>query len=89
MITVELIYLADDEQFHQSHSVAEGSTVQDVLTASDLLRNHPEWDINTLAIGIFSKKVALSHIVQQGDRIELYRSLVIDPKESRRKKLKD
>ena len=85
MVNVELVYIpVDQEAIHMHLTVAVGATVADVLQLSDLLQNHPE--IKDMPVGIFAKPVTLDTMVKSGDRIEIYRPLMIDPKEKRRQR---
>lgn len=63
-------------------------TVADVIHASGLMTCYAQLDLNALSaeglVGIWSKSVALETTVQEGDRVEVYRALRIDPKEARR-----
>jgi putative ubiquitin-RnfH superfamily antitoxin RatB of RatAB toxin-antitoxin module len=60
-----------------------GATVRDALAASGLAL-----DLEKQACGIFGKRVALDHPLADGDRVEIYRALAIDPKEARRLRAK-
>lgn len=84
MINVELIYALPTEQNLLRLVVEEGSTIQSVIEQSSILKQYPEIEINNIKIGIFSRLVDLCHVVREGDRIEIYRPLVIDPMEARR-----
>ncbi len=64
--------------------VPEGATVLDAIRASGLLERFPEIDISSQAVGIWGKARALDVLVGAGDRIEIYRPLLVDPKEARR-----
>ena len=87
MVEVELVYAPLNEaMIHLRLSIADGKTVGDVLKISGLLESHPE--TCTLAVGIFSKQVDYNTVVQLGDRIEIYRPLLIDPMEKRRQRAK-
>ncbi len=83
MVNVELVFVPIDQPMIHLHlTVAPGATVVDVLHHSGLLQSHP--DIIDLPVGIFAKQVPLNTVVKPGDRIEIYRPLMIDPKEKRR-----
>lgn len=87
MVNVELVYAPLSEtMIHLRLTVSDGATVDDVLKLSGLLERHPE--ASTFSVGIFSKKVDYNTEVQQGDRIEIYRPLLIDPMEKRRQRAK-
>ena len=87
MVNVELVYIpAGLNAIHLHLTVALGATVADVLHQSGLSVSHPE--IKDMPVGIFAKPVTLDTIVKQGDRLEIYRPLMIDPKEKRRLRAK-
>jgi uncharacterized protein len=71
--------------------VAPGATVRDAIDASGLLARHPEIDLGRAAdeqrIGVFARLVALDAVLAEGDRVELYRPLAVDPKEARRRRV--
>ena len=64
----------------------EGQTLEQAIHASGLLSRHPEIDLHTMKIGVFGKLRQLSDLARAGDRIEIYRPLIADPKESRRRR---
>mgnify|MGYP003347798828 CR=1 FL=1 len=68
--------------------VEEGATLEAVIRRSGLLVIHPEIDLSSSKIGIFGKIGQLSDTVRADDRIEIYRPLQADPKESRRRRAK-
>ncbi len=81
--TVELVYVPKDLPAVQlSFPYFAGMTVAYVLQQAGLDSKYPE--APGLAVGIFSQRVPLTHVVQPGDRIELYRPLISCPKEKRR-----
>lgn len=85
---VELIYIPmDAKPIHLHLECAPGSTVDDVIKRSGLREQCPE--IINLPVGIFSKLTTLEEKVKEGDRIEIYRPLLIDPKEKRRTRAKE
>ena len=85
MVDVELIYIPmGQDSIHRRLSLADGATVLDVLQNSGLYTSHPE--VKQMAVGIFSTVVSLDRLVKSGDRVEIYRPLLIDPKEKRRQR---
>lgn len=87
MFDVEVVYAPlSAPMVHLRLMVLEGATVKDVLHQSGVLVSHPE--TCGLSVGIFSKLVDESTLVQSGSRIEIYRSLLIDPMEKRRERAK-
>jgi uncharacterized protein len=59
------------------------STVADALAASGLLQQHPELGASP-AVGVWGSEQPLTHRLRDGDRVEIYRPLQVDPKEARR-----
>jgi putative ubiquitin-RnfH superfamily antitoxin RatB of RatAB toxin-antitoxin module len=64
----------------------EGTTVEAAIIASGLLARFPDISLSTNAVGIFGKVCELSQVLKAGDRVEIYRPLVHDPKEARRQR---
>ncbi len=85
-ITVEVAYALPDEQFLKEMTVPEGATIADVIEQSGLLELYPDIDLEKNGVGIFSKASKLDTVVREHDRVEVYRPLIADPKEARRKK---
>ena len=86
VIEVEVVYAAVDRQVLLSVTVPAGATVRAALLASGVDREFPELDLAECPVGIFGKVVADpdTRQLQAGDRIEIYRPLLADPKEVRR-----
>jgi putative ubiquitin-RnfH superfamily antitoxin RatB of RatAB toxin-antitoxin module len=85
-ISVEVVYALPDKQYLRSITVDEGATVEQAIKASGLLSLRKDIDLNSNKVGIFSRPVKLGDAVQDGDRIEIYRPLIADPKELRRQR---
>ena len=84
MIRVELVYARPERQLTVSLQLAAGSSVKQAIAASGLLVQCPEIDLAHNRVGIFSRLCSLEDSLHDGDRIEIYRPLLIDPKEARR-----
>jgi putative ubiquitin-RnfH superfamily antitoxin RatB of RatAB toxin-antitoxin module len=86
LIAVEVVYAAIDRQVLVPVTVPAGTTVRAALFLSGIGEAFPELDLAECTVGIFGKVVADpgSRAVQSGDRIEIYRPLLADPKEVRR-----
>lgn len=82
-ILVEVAYAQPQRQFLRALRVPAGSTVAQVIAASGV-ESECGVDATALSVGIWSKAVARDACVRNGDRVELYRPLKIDPKEARR-----
>jgi hypothetical protein len=87
-ITVEVAYANPDKQCIISVRVPCGSTIKQAIDVSGVLEHFPEIDLIKQKVGIFSKPKKLTDVVHDGERIEIYRPLIIDPKEARRKRAK-
>ncbi|HKY02915.1 MAG TPA: RnfH family protein [Burkholderiales bacterium] len=84
MIRVEVLYAEAASQARYVLRLPQGSTVEEAIRASGVLQAFPNLDLETNRVGIFAKLVMLDTVLQEGDRVEIYRPLIIDPKEARR-----
>lgn len=87
-ITIEVAYAKAQEQSILKVVLDEGSTIEQAILYSGICAKFPEIDLNKVKVGIFSKQQPLTNRVKEGDRIEIYRPLLVDPKEARRAKAK-
>ncbi len=85
-IDIEVAYAKLDEQLILKQSVAADATVEQALKESGLLDRFPEIDLTINKVGVFGKLCKLDAGLRPGDRIEVYRALIADPKEARRKR---
>ncbi len=83
---IEIVYALKYEQFFYTEEVSDGCTVQNALDKSQLLHDFPDLDISN--VGIFARPVKKDDILKNGDRIEVYRPLKVDPKARRRERSK-
>lgn len=86
MIHVEVVYALPHEQRVLNLVVDKNSTVEMIIQQSGVLELYPEIDLSKNKVGIFSRNVKLDSTVRDRDRIEIYRPLLADPKEIRRKR---
>lgn len=86
MDSIEIIYALPDQQNLLTQPLQEGQTVQAAIQASNLLERYPELDLATMVVGIFGKKTKMTQLLRAHDRIEIYRPLIADPKEVRKRK---
>jgi uncharacterized protein len=85
LVRVELAYSAQArEVILLPLQVPAQSSVLQALRLSRLLERFPEIDLASVTVGIWGRRVPLSHLLREGDRIEIYRGLQVDPKEARR-----
>ena len=85
-IRVEVAYAEPQRQFLRSLSVAEGASVHTAIHASGVLQAFPALDLASARVGVWSRVVALDAPLREGDRVEIYRPLQVDPKEVRRQR---
>ena len=85
-IRVEVVYATRERQVLVALDVEPGCTVEEAIARSGLAGEFPEMRVDPDALGIFSRKVPPDHVLSPGDRVEIYRPLVADPKEARRKR---
>jgi putative ubiquitin-RnfH superfamily antitoxin RatB of RatAB toxin-antitoxin module len=84
LITVECVYAGKSNQYFIALQLNSGANIAKVIRESGVLSHYPELSLETLNVGIFGQKKALTDPVHQGDRVEIYRPLMIDPMEARR-----
>ena len=85
-LTVEVAYALPERQSLLTVAVSSLDTVQQVIEQSGILQQFPEIDLATQKVGVWSRPVKLTDTVKQGDRIEIYRPLIADPKDLRRRR---
>jgi len=86
VIDIEVVYAAVDRQVLLSLAVPAGTTVRAALLKSGVGSEFPELDLAACPLGVFGKVISDpdTRTIQAGDRIEIYRPLLADPKEVRR-----
>ena len=91
MIKVEVVYAAGPAGPFSSRTVelAQHSTVMQAIEASGLRHVLPQGAIDDARLGIYSRRVQLSQLLADGDRVEIYRPLVIHPMEARRRRARN
>lgn len=85
-ITVEVVYALPEKQYLQKVSLEAGATVEQAIVASGLIKLRPEINLSSNKVGIWSRAVKLQDEVRDGDRVEIYRPLIADPKALRRQR---
>lgn len=87
-IAVEVVYALADKQKLLKLSVPAGTTVREAALRSAMDRHFPELDLAQSPLGIFGKAIAKpeERVLQEGERVEIYRPLIADPKEVRKQR---
>lgn len=83
---VEVAYALPERQFLQKLRVPVGTSVEQAITASGVLLQFPQLDLTACKVGIWNRVVKLDQQLAEGDRIEIYRPLIADPKEVRKQR---
>ena len=83
MINIVVAYATPERQVEIALRVVENCTVAVAIKRSGMLTQFPEIQLAQAKVGIYSKRVALDALLEEGDRIEIYRPLTIDPKQAR------
>lgn len=86
VIQIEVVYGLAHKQKLLSLPVSENTTVEQAIIESGIISLFPEIDLAVNSVGIWNKVVKLDHIVEDLDRIEVYRPLIADPKEVRKRR---
>jgi putative ubiquitin-RnfH superfamily antitoxin RatB of RatAB toxin-antitoxin module len=85
-IQVEVAYGAATEQALLAVEGNQGMTVREAIERSGILKRFPEIDLGVNKVGIYGKLTKLDAALAMGDRVEIYRPLIADPKEQRKKR---
>ncbi|WP_461481902.1 RnfH family protein [Porticoccus sp.] len=93
LITVEVAYALPQRQQLTTLQVAPGTTAYEAVQQSGIVQQFPEIDLDNAKLGIFGQalgskglKPPKEHVLQAGDRVEIYRPLIADPKEVRKRR---
>lgn len=81
-----MVFALPDRQFLDAVTVPDDATVADAIRRSGVERHFPDVDFDGLQAGIWGKPVEREQTLRNGDRVELYRPLEMDPREARRLK---
>ena len=85
-VQVVVCYASAREEFLRPMKVAPGTTIGQAIEMSGVMEAYPDINLATQPVGIYAKKKTLDTVLRERDRIEIYRALVADPKDSRRKR---
>lgn len=85
-IKVEVVYGVPNKQEILTISVEQGTTIEQAIIASDIKSIFPEIDLTIHNVGIWNRSAKLTDVLNDLDRIEIYRPLLADPKEVRKRR---
>jgi putative ubiquitin-RnfH superfamily antitoxin RatB of RatAB toxin-antitoxin module len=83
-INIEVVFALPDRQKLVSLSIDQACTVKEAILKSGIADEFPDQDIFSCSVGIWGRAVQEDQSLREGDRIEIYRSLLIDPRSARR-----
>ena len=86
-VSIEVAYAAEDKHLIVPLTI-DVMTIEQAIQHSNILEQFPEIDLAINKVGIFGELRTLDEMVAEGDRIEIYRPLKIDPKQARRNRAK-
>lgn len=86
MLSVSVTYADPENPLWLKVKVPDGSTVEQAIRTSDLLTRYPHMDLDAIKVGIFGKATELTTPINDGDRVELYLPITVDPKTVPRRK---
>jgi putative ubiquitin-RnfH superfamily antitoxin RatB of RatAB toxin-antitoxin module len=85
-INVEVAYALPERQVIRAVNVDKGTTIGAAIVQSGIMMDFPDLELEGADVGIFGKAAQMTTVLQDGDRVEIYRPLIADPKEVRRKR---
>lgn len=85
-ITVEVAYATSTQQVIRNLFVEAGTSVAEAIEQSGILEQFPDIDLSINKVGLFGELTELDASIHDGDRVEIYRPLVIDPKQARKRR---
>lgn len=88
-INIEVVYGLPQEQTLLKLQVPAGSTVAEAVQTSGLMQKYPEISLTGNKLGIFGKLTKADTVLREKDRVEIYRPLIADPKEVRKKRAEE
>jgi len=85
-LQVEVVYALPEGADATRVSLRASATLREAIAASGVLDRHAEIDLERQACGVFGRRRPLDATLADGDRVEIYRPLALDPKEARRRR---
>lgn len=86
MISVEIVFALPTKATTLTVDVVQGTTAEQAVIQSGIIEKCPEIDPTALTLGVWNRTVKAYYELKDGDRIEIYRPLIADPKDARRKR---
>ncbi len=86
VLSVEVACALPEQQRVAALTVPVGCTAREAVRLAGLVQAFPSLDLDSLVLGLFGQRIEDDHVLADGDRVELYRPLLLDPKEARRQR---
>lgn len=86
-MNIGVCYAQADRQLWMRLEVPDNSSIEETIHLSGVLSQYPEIDLTRQKVGIFGKITKLDAIVQEGDRVEIYRQITADPAQVKRRRI--
>lgn len=87
-LEIEVVYASAARQWRVPLRLPHGATVGEAIAASALVERIPGLRIDPQCVGVFGQRCTIDRVLEAGDRVEIYRALVLDPKAQRRQRAK-
>jgi len=85
-MNVGVCYAEVDRQLWMRLEVPDNSTIAEAINLSGVLKLYPEINLSSQKVGIFGKIATLDTLVKEGDRVEIYRQITVDPQTVQRRR---
>ncbi len=82
---ISIAYADPEAQFWHKLNLPDGATVRDAIEKSGVLGKYPQIDLEKQKVGVFGKVATLDTALNEGDRVEIYRGIIVDPRSVPRK----
>jgi len=86
LLHVEVIFAGEDGVLRKALQIEPGASVADAVRESGIAADLGEDEIDPVRVGVFGRVVSSTTLLRDGDRVEIYRPLRVDPKEARRRR---
>ena len=85
-VAIEIVFSVPEKQEVMRLEVPSGTLIRDAVRLSCMQSLFPNYDLSTLLVGVWSEVKPQAYVVQSGDRVEVYRSLINNAKDARRRR---
>jgi putative ubiquitin-RnfH superfamily antitoxin RatB of RatAB toxin-antitoxin module len=88
-LKIEVAYATPEKQKILLILAPAGLTLSEAIERSGIREEFPDMVVDPERVGIFGRKAKMEQVLRDGDRVEIYRPLIADPKESRRRRAEE